>query len=169
MRWIVALLLLGLTPGSGTAQIVPVWRIVTDVTASICPALRDGDVEAAVRVARAYHYRIDETGRPTAPIAGSGQYVLLHGRHFDDLVLAASDGVAWCAITLKQATPGSMEDAAEPQLARLGFRRAPGDAEDRVAWTSETGDAASFPTPRPEPRATLAVRFRYAVDRGSTD
>ncbi|RZJ44529.1 MAG: hypothetical protein EON86_03140 [Brevundimonas sp.] len=148
---------------------MPVWCLVTDATAAICPALRDGDLEAAVRVARAYHYRIDETGRPTAPIAGSGHYVLLHGRHFDELVLAASDGVAWCAITLKQATPGSMADAAEPHLARLGFRRAPGDAEDRVFWTNETGDAASFPTPRPEPRAPLAVRFRYAVDRDSTD
>lgn len=164
MRWIIALLLLGLTPGSGTAQIVPVWRIVTDVTASICPVLRDGDVEAAVRAAQTFGYRVEDGARPTAPIAGSGRYVLLHGRHFDDLVLSASDGVAWCAITLKQATPGSMADAAEPHLARLGFRRSPGDAEAQVTWTSDSGDAASFPTPRPEPRSTLAVRFRYSED-----
>jgi hypothetical protein len=39
------------------AQIVPVWRIVTDVTASICPARQQSGINAATAQAEAFHYR----------------------------------------------------------------------------------------------------------------
>lgn len=164
MRWIVSLLLLVLTAGPGTAQIVPVWRIVTDVTASICPAMRDGDVDAAVRAAQSFGYRVDDGARPTAGIAGSGHYVVMDGRHFDRLTLAASDGIAWCAISLQQATPRSVADAADPHLARLGYRRLPG-RNDRIAWAGEDREAAAFPTLTSRRFTTLALRFNIVGGR----
>lgn len=162
MRLVLCLVVLCLSSGPAAAQIVPVWRIVTDVTGSICPLIKDGDFERAVRGAQAFNYRIDADARPTAEIAGSGRYVALRGRHFDTLVLGASDGVAWCAITLRQSTPQSVADAADPHLAVLGFRQVHALSDDRVHWSGDTGQASAFPVQDPGCGTTLAVRFTYA-------
>ncbi len=163
MRLVICLVVLCLSCGPAAAQIVPVWRIVTDVTGSICPLIKDGDVERAVRGAQAFNYRIDADARPTAEIAGSGRYVALLGRHFDTLVLSASDGVAWCAITLRQSTPRSVAEAVDPHLAALGLRQVDGLSDDRVHWSGDRGQASAFPDKDPVGSTTLAVRFTYAA------
>lgn len=164
MRLVLSLFVLGLCCGPAAAQIVPVWRIITDVTGSICPLVRDGDVERAVQGARAFNYRLDADARPTAEIGGSGRYVALRGRHFDTLVLSASDGLAWCAITLRQSTPRSVAEAADPHLAALGLRQVHAASDDRVHWSGDTGQASAFPVQTPGGGTTLAIRFIYSAD-----
>ena len=149
--------------GPSAAQIVPLWRIVTDVTASICPLLVDGDLDAATRRAQEFGYRIDEEARPHAEAVGAGRFVFLEGRHFDDLFLSVSEGMAWCAISLPQSTPGSVADVADVHLAALGYARASTQA-DRVSWTGDGREASAFRTLEARPRTTLALHFPYASD-----
>lgn len=150
--------------GPSAAQIVPLWRIVTDVTVAICPLLVDGDLDAATRRAQAFGYRIDEEARPHPEAVGSaGRFVFLEGRHFDDLFLSVSEGMAWCAISLPQSTPGSVADVADVHLAALGYARASTQA-DRVSWTGDGREASAFRTLEARPRTTLALHFPYASD-----
>ncbi|WP_421729137.1 hypothetical protein [Brevundimonas sp.] len=148
--------------GPSAAQIVPLWRIVTDVTASICPLLVDGDLDAATRRAQEFEYRIDNEARPHPEAVGAtGRFVFLKGRHSDDMFLSVSEGMAWCAISLPQSTPGSVADVADPHLAALGYARASTEA-DRVSWTGDGREASAFRTLEAQPRTTLALHFPYA-------
>jgi len=144
------------------AQIVPLWRIVTDVTASICPLLVGRDLDAATRRAEAFGYRIDDKARPHSEAVGAGQYVFLKGRHFDDLFMSVSDGMAWCAISMPQSTPGSVAEVADPHLAELGYARSSTEA-DRVSWTGQGSEASAFLTLEAQPRTTLALHFPYTT------
>ena len=161
MRCLLSLLVACLLAGPATAQIVPVWRVITDVTGSICPLIKDGDVDGAVHAAQALGYWIDDHAKPSAEIAGSGHFVGLRGRHFDTLILSASDGVAWCATTLRQSTPQSVAEAADPHLAALGYSRVHEPDDRQVGWSGETGQASAFRVLKPEPATTLAIRFTY--------
>ena len=148
-----------LLAGPTAAQIVPLWRIVTDVTASICPLLVDGDLDAAVQRAKTFGYRIDDQARPL-PETGAGRHVFLKGQHSDDLFLSVSEGRAWCAISLPQSTPGSVADVADPHLAAMGFARSATE-DARVTWTGDGREASAFRTLERRPRTTLALNFPY--------
>lgn len=148
--------------GPSAAQIVPLWRIVTDVTASICPMLVDGDLDAATRRAQAFGYRIDDQAQPRPEAVGAGRYVFFEGRHSDDLFLSVSEGMAWCAISLPQSTPGSVAEVADPHLAELGYARASTGA-DCVSWAGDGREASAFRTLEPKPRTTLALHFPYST------
>lgn len=148
--------------GPSAAQIVPLWRIVTDVTGSICPVLIAGDLDAAIRSAQALGYRIDDLAQPRPEAVGTGRYVFLKGRHTDDLFLSVSEGKAWCAISLEQSTPGSVADVADPHLTALGYARSSTE-DDRVSWAGNGREAAAFRTLEPRPRTTLALHFPYTM------
>jgi len=148
--------------GPSAAQIVPLWRIVTDVTETICPVLVDGDLDAATRSAQAFGYRIDDQAKPHPEAVGTGRSVFLKGQHSDDLFLSVSEGMAWCAISLSQSTPASVADVADPHLAALGYARS-STGDDRVSWTGEGREATAFWTVELRPRTTLALHYPYTT------
>lgn len=164
MRTLFCAVIVSLLAAPVDAQIVPVWRIVTDVTASICPAMQQGGIDVATAQAEAFHYRIIDQ----SPLGDGGdpadRFVAMRGRHSEDLLLLVDGEAAWCALSLAQSTPQSVFEAADPHLAAMGLRRSDVAEEGRISWQGKAGSASTFTLPAP--RRGTALMFRFSGTSG---